>query len=71
VIRNPADRRFVTVDDHTRVRIITAYRDHGLSLRLLEERFRLGAGTLKRVLIDAGVEIRARSRPSDFYPGMP
>ena len=71
VIRNSADRRFVTVDENTRARIAAAYRDHGLSLRLLEERFRLGAGTLKRVLAEAGIVVRGRSRPCDFYRAMP
>ena len=65
------DRRFANVDERTRARIVAAYAQHGLSLRLLGERFRLGVCTLKRVLGESGIEIRTRGRPCDFYPDMP
>lgn len=60
MIRDPADRRFANVDERTRVRIVVAYRDHCLSMALLVERFQLSAGTLQRVLSDAGVPKRKR-----------
>jgi hypothetical protein len=67
MIRAEHDRRFVVIDEKTRERIIAAYRDHGLSMALLVQRFGVSNLVLKRVLTDAGVTLRRRVRWQDFH----
>lgn len=58
------DRRFAVVDPKTRARIVAAYAEHGISVRLLTRRFGLSAVILRRVLIEGGITLRPYKRLS-------
>ena len=58
------DRRFAVVDPKTRARIVVAYADHGISVRILTQRFGLSAVILRRVLIEGGITLRPYKRLS-------
>lgn len=57
----PRDLR-TTIDETERTKIVRLYRDHGLSLPRLRERFHRGLKRLSRVLQEEGIPTNRRSR---------
>jgi translation initiation factor IF-2 len=50
----------IEIDEKTRAKIVTLYRDQGVPIKLLQQRFHLGNRAVKRVLAAAGVSILSR-----------
>jgi hypothetical protein len=66
MIRAEHDHRFAVVDEKAHERVVAAHSRDGLSTALLVERFKLSAQTLRRILADAGVEMRKGARCADW-----
>jgi hypothetical protein len=52
----------VELDEKTRARIVSLYRDYGLTLADIRKRYRLGETRLKAILAEGGVKVVERNR---------
>jgi len=51
-----------TVDEKTQARIVSLYRDHGLTVSDIRLRYRLGDRRVKEILAQGGVTVIERNR---------
>ncbi len=50
----------IEIDEKTRAKIVMLYREKGVPIKLLQERFHMGNRAVKRVLTAAGIKILSR-----------